>query len=77
MGSYRRRRHRYRRCTNSTTCTWADLQTALNDGGTPATIYTIEIDKGRDFAYSGAVDGLRINNDIYNFEPFGVTITHP
>jgi hypothetical protein len=64
-------------CNQTTTCTWAALQTALNDGGNPATIYTVEISKGRDFAYSGAVDGLRVNNDIYDFEPFGVTITHP
>lgn len=64
-------------CTDSTPCTWDDLQAALSDGGDPATIFTVQIDKGRDFAYSGAVDGLRINNNIYNFEPFGVTITHP
>jgi hypothetical protein len=64
-------------CNQTTTCTWSALQAALNDGGNTATIYTVEISKGRDFAYSGAVDGLRINSDIYDFEPFGVTITHP
>lgn len=64
-------------CNQATTCTWSALQAALNDGGNAATIYTVEFSKGRDFAYSGAVDGLRVNNDVYDFEPFGVTITHP
>lgn len=30
------------------------------------------ITKGRDFAFSGAVDGLTINADTYDCEPFGV-----
>ena len=64
-------------CNLTTTCTWSALQTALDDGGNAPTIYTVEFSKGRDFAYSGAVDGLRINNDLFDFEPFGVTITHP
>jgi hypothetical protein len=64
-------------CNQTTTCTWAALQTALNDGGNPATIFTVQFDKGRDFAYSGAVDGLLVNDDLFDFEPFGVTVTHP
>ena len=64
-------------CNLTTTCTWDALQTALDDGGDPATIFTVQFDKGRDFAYSGAVDGLQINNDVYDFEPFGVSIIHP
>lgn len=28
--------------------------------------------KGRDYAWQGAVDGLRINGSVFDFEPFGV-----
>jgi hypothetical protein len=60
-------------CTQATTCTFAALQAALADGGDAATIFTVEFSKGRDFAYSGAVDALKFNTDTYDFEPFGVT----
>jgi hypothetical protein len=40
--------------------------------GTGATIYTAQVTKGRDYAFQGAVDGLRINGTTYDFEPFGV-----
>jgi hypothetical protein len=62
-------------CTQASECTFAQLQTALNDGGNPATIFTVQFSKGQDFAYSGAVDDLTINNTTYDFEPFGVTAT--
>ena len=39
---------------------------------TPATIYTVAVTKGRDNSFVGAVDGLRLNDTIYDFEPFGV-----
>ena len=58
-------------CNQTTTCTLAELQAAVPD----ATILTVQINKGRDFAFSGAVDGLQINDDVYDFEPLGVTIT--
>jgi hypothetical protein len=32
----------------------------------------VSITKGRDWAFSGAVDNLRINNAVFDFEPFGV-----
>jgi hypothetical protein len=57
---------------NGTLCSFADLMTALNDGGDPAVIFTVQITKGRDFAFSGAVDALRINDVVYDFEPNGV-----
>jgi hypothetical protein len=58
-------------------CTWEEVQTALDDGGEGASIYTVQFTNGRDFAFSGAVDGLRMNDDVYDFEPFGVSITTP
>ena len=38
-----------------------------------ATILSAQITKGRDYAFTGAVDALQINNTVYDFEPFGVT----
>ena len=57
---------------NSTLCTWDEVLTALDDGGGAATIYIVEFGKGRDFAFSGAVDGLAINGQTFDFEPNGV-----
>jgi hypothetical protein len=59
-------------CNQVTLCTFEDLLNALDDGGTQALIGTVTIAKGSDFAFSGAVDGLRINDIVYDFEPNGV-----
>jgi hypothetical protein len=62
-------------CTQALTCSLADAKQALvdeNDGSGAATIDTIAITKGRDDQWVGAVDRLRINSKIYNFEPYGV-----
>jgi hypothetical protein len=62
-------------CTQALTCSLADAKQALvdeNDGSGAATIDTIAIAKGRDDQWVGAVDRLRINSKIYNFEPYGV-----
>ena len=55
-------------------CTWAEILNVLNDAdGEDAVIsFSVQISKGRDFAFSGMVDGLRINDTLYDFEPFGV-----
>ena len=45
----------------------------LNDGGDPATVLSVAITKGRDQEWHGAVDGLRINGTVYDFEESGVT----
>jgi len=63
---------------NGALCTFAQVQAyiAANDQGT--TILTVQITKGSGQpAFSGAVDALQINNDVFDFEPFGVSITHP
>ena len=60
-------------CDNNTTrCTWSELQAALNDGGEEPTIHTVAFGKGRDMAFSGAVDALNVNGEVYDFEPLGV-----
>lgn len=53
-------------------CTFDELQ-ALLATGDGAKIISVGVSKGRDNAWLGAVDGLRINGDVYDFEPFGVT----
>ena len=62
---------------NGSRCTFAELQDYLDDGGDPATILTVAITKGRDFFWSGAVDGLRINGTVFDFEERGVFTTAP
>ena len=59
-------------CGQSASCTFAQLQSALADGGEAAMILTAAVGKGRDSAWVGAVDGFRINGTVYDFEPFGV-----
>lgn len=60
-------------CNQTTTCSFAAMQTALADGGDAALILTAGVTKGRDFAWQGAIDGLRINAQVFDFEETGVT----
>jgi hypothetical protein len=55
-------------CNQTTYCTLAEAKEAAPD----ATIHTVQISKGRDYAFSGAVDALTINDTTYDFEPLGV-----
>ena len=59
-------------CTQADECSLDELKTALNDGGPGATILSAAVGKGRDHMWIGAVDGLRINQTIYDFETSGV-----
>ncbi|MFE5828588.1 hypothetical protein ACFQ7B_43715 [Streptomyces erythrochromogenes] len=59
-------------CNLATPCPFPLLKSALNDGGAQPTIYTAAVGKGRDNMWIGAVDGLRINGTIYDFEAAGV-----
>ena len=66
-------------CNQTTTCSFSAAKAALvtfNDGSGPATIDTVAITKGRDDAWAGAVDALRINNQVFNFEPYGVLVSN-
>ena len=62
---------------NGARCTFEDLIDFLDDGAPDALILTVQVGKGRDFAFSGAVDSLVINNEKFDFEPFGVITTTP
>jgi hypothetical protein len=55
-------------CNQTTYCTLAQAQEAAPE----ATLYTVQLNKGRDNAFSGAVDGLTLNTTTYDFEPLGV-----
>jgi hypothetical protein len=55
-------------CNQTTYCTLEDAKAEAPN----ATIHTVQISKGRDYAFSGAVDALTINDTTYDFEPLGV-----
>jgi hypothetical protein len=58
---------------NGSRCTFAQLKDFLDDeDGNPAQILTVAVTKGRDYEWSGAVDGLRINGTVFDFEETGV-----
>ena len=59
-------------CTLSSQCTFQTLLNALDDGGAEPVNYTAGVSQGRDHMWIGAVDGLRINDIVYDFEPGGV-----
>ncbi|MFG2480451.1 hypothetical protein [Streptomyces fagopyri] len=59
-------------CDQTARCTFAQVKASLNDGGEKPTIYSAAVGKGRDHMWVGAVDGLRINRTVYDFEAGGV-----
>ncbi|MDI5973772.1 hypothetical protein POF50_031285 [Streptomyces sp. SL13] len=59
-------------CNQNTPCTFQQVKAALNDGGPAPTIYSVAVGKGPDFVWVGAVDGLRVNRTVYDFEADGV-----
>ncbi|MET7368360.1 hypothetical protein ABZS61_21370 [Streptomyces sp. NPDC005566] len=60
-------------CSQADQCSLQTLKAELNqDGGAGATILSAAVGKGRDHMWIGAVDGLRINQTIYDFETSGV-----
>jgi hypothetical protein len=61
-------------CNQATECTFAEAKAALNDGGQAPIFYTVAVGKGRDFTWGGAVDGLRINSRVFDFEANGVRV---
>ena len=63
-------------CNMITTCTFTAAKASLNDGAPTPIIYSVAVGKGRDSLWVGAVDGLRINNTVSDFEPTGVVEHH-
>ena len=61
-------------CTIVMPCTYNVIKQRLPDAVITS---ALGISKGRDTAFAGAVDGLQINNTVYDFEHFGVRKTVP
>lgn len=55
-------------CTQADYCTLDEAKAAFPN----ADLLTVQLTKGRDYAFSGAADGLTINDTTFDFEPFGV-----
>ena len=58
---------------NGARCTWTEVLAYLNDGGDGAKVLSASVSKGRDFAFSGAVDALKFGGKTYDFEAGGVS----
>ncbi|MEU6273048.1 hypothetical protein ABZ871_11655 [Streptomyces populi] len=58
-------------CTQATPCSFTELKASFAADDQP-TIYSVSVSKGRDYLWAGAVDGLRINQYVYDFEAHGV-----
>ncbi|WP_406007727.1 hypothetical protein OG440_17355 [Streptomyces sp. NBC_00637] len=61
-------------CTFAAPCTFTALRTAFRSANARPTVYTVAVGKGRDFMWIGAVDGLRLNDYVYDFERDGVKV---
>ncbi|OQR60878.1 hypothetical protein B6E66_26940 [Streptomyces maremycinicus] len=61
-------------CTFATPCTFSALKAAFTSRNARPTVYTVAVGKGRDFMWIGAVDGLRLNDYVYDFERDGVKV---
>jgi hypothetical protein len=57
-------------CNQTTTCTFDEAKAKFPN----ATLFSVQITKGRDSAWQGAVDALRINAQVFDFEASGVTV---
>ena len=55
-------------------CTLAEVMAVLDNDDTPPELITFAVTKGRDFAFAGAVDDLRLNGRVADFEEGGVII---
>jgi len=65
---------------SGTPCSFDDLQTKI--AAAPgyenmAVSLSLAVGKGKDHQWQGAVDALRYNNEVYDFEPFGVITRAP
>jgi hypothetical protein len=62
---------------NGPRCSFDQVMALLDDDDTPATVLSVQVTKGRDFEFHGAVDGLRLNDDVVDFEETGISIVNP
>ena len=57
-------------CNLANPCSWNDMKAEL--GPNARITYSLGIQKGRDNPWHGAVDALRVNGTVFDFEPGGV-----
>lgn len=62
-------------CTLGSPCTFTALKAAVTTNSPNMSVLTLAVAKGRDNAWNGAIDALRYNGSVYDFEPFGVITT--
>src|SRR5680860_52158 len=63
-------------CTAAAPCSFAVVQTALEDGGAEAVVtFGVTVKVASTNPFSGAVDDLIINTQTFDFEPFGVSVS--
>ena len=55
--------------------TKTQMQTAIAAYYPEMSVLTLAVGKGRDSGSNGAIDALRYNESVYDFEPFGVFAT--
>jgi hypothetical protein len=58
-------------------CSFDDLQTKVAAAYPNMSVLSLAVGKGRDNAWNGAIDALRYNGSVYDFEPFGVITCTP
>jgi hypothetical protein len=61
-------------CDQVAHCTLQQVKASFTAHGAQPTIDTVTVGYGRDSMWIGAVDGLRINQNIYDFERNGVRV---
>lgn len=59
-------------CTGAALCGFDELKGLLGDDA--EVTLSVAVAMGRDGAFAGAVDGLTIGDDVYDFEPLGVRV---
>jgi hypothetical protein len=60
---------------NGARCTWTEMKAYLNDGNEPARMKTLQVTKGSDFQFHGAVDKLQFRAETFDFEQAGTFVT--
>ena len=60
-------------CNQVTYCTLAQVKAFYPN----ATLLAVQITKGRDYAWNGAVDGVVVNDTVYDLAPTSAPITSP
>jgi hypothetical protein len=62
-------------CSLSAPCSFSAMKSAAAGTYPNMDVLSLAVVKGRDTSWQGAIDALRYNNEVYDFEPFGV-FTH-